>query len=277
MRKKNHHFVSTYDKINPRENPKNDVKDICFKTKLYTIDSSEREERESIENFYANTIEGDYNEFYGIITDEQKIKITKKERELIILTIINLNLRNLYWFKVLNNFWTEIIKSHDIPNPVNVYGENGDVILPFEDQSLDKINSYHKMENKQAFIKEHLRQTINLTKSHMNDIIFVDKNPSNTGFITSDRPVICTSVAGSFNMPINKDYLLTIMPNKENIEYNTKKIIRNNPFIDARIFNLMQYENAERFIIGFDLDDIRFWKKKTTDVVIFIISFRLLP
>jgi hypothetical protein len=53
--KNDHYFVSTLDKIDNCEEIKNDTKNICFKTKLYTIDSSKREDRESIENFYGYT------------------------------------------------------------------------------------------------------------------------------------------------------------------------------------------------------------------------------
>ncbi len=254
--KKNRDFVSTYDKIENREEIKNDVKNICFKTKLYTVNSSKREERESIENFYANTIEKDYNKFYDLITDDNKVCISPQERELIILTIINLYLRNLYWFKVFNDFWTNLIKSHKHSNPVNIYSENGEILFPFETQNMNEIIATHKKENKQAFIQKHLKLTINLVKSHFSDIIFVDTNKSDTGFITSDRPVICTNISGSFRLPINKDYLLIIMPNTENVDYNPNIIIRNNPFINSRTRNLMQYENAERYIIGFDLKDI---------------------
>lgn len=259
--KKTHYFVSTFDKINSRENNNEDVKNICFKTKLYTVDSPERERRESIENFYANSVESDYSNVFKILTNERKVTVTKNERELIILTIINLHLRNLVWLKTINDFWTGIIENHNVSNPVNIYNENGDILFPFETQSVEKIISEHKIQNRQAFINEHLRLTINLTKSHFNDIIFVDRNPSMAGFITSDRPVICTNISESFRLPISKDYYLTIMPNKENVEYDTANIVRNNPFIDARTLNIMQYENAERLIIGNNLDDIRLAKE----------------
>jgi hypothetical protein len=203
------------------------------------------------------TQEKDYNKFYELITNENKIQISLEERELIIITIISLHLRNLYWFRVINNFWADLIKRFDNSNPVDIYNEDDKILFPFEMKSVDEIILDHKKENKQVFIREHLRLTLNLIKSHLNDIIFVDKNQSNTAFITSDRPVICDNIAGSFRLPINKDYFLTIMPNKEKIDYDLRNIIRNDPFIDARIFNIMQYENAERFIIGYNLNEIR--------------------
>lgn len=257
---KKHHFVSTYDKITSRENNEEDVKTICFKTKLYTIDSPVREKRESIENFYANTIERDYNDIFNILTDENKLTISKEEREKIILTVINLHLRNLYWFKLLSDFWTQTIKVYNVPNPVNVYKESGDVLFPYETQNVDKIISDQKLQNKQAFIKQHLQLTLNLTKSHFNDIIFVNKSCTNTKYITSDRPVICDKISESFRLPISKDYYLTIMPNAQSIRYNTENIIRNSPPINPRLLNIMQFENAERLIIGNDLREIKLAK-----------------
>ncbi len=176
---------------------------------------------------------------------------------MIILTVINLHLRNLFWFKTLNDFWTGIIKKHNVSNPVNIYNENGDVLFPFETQSVEEIISDHKLQNKQAFIKVHLKLSINLTKAHLNDFIIVDRNHSNTGYITSDRPVICINVSESFHLPISKDYYLTVIPNRENIEYNTKNILRNDALIDSRKLNLQQYENAERLVIGSNLNDLR--------------------
>ncbi len=255
--KKKHYFVSTYDKNENIENSKNDVKNICFKSKLYTIDSSKREKRESIENFYAETIENDYNRFYNIITNDKKIKISIEERGLIITTIINLHLRNFFWVKAINDFWTDLIKGYDISNSVSIYGENGEVFFPLEEQRVEKVISTHKEGNKQIFIKEHLQKTLNLSKSHCNDIIFVDKVTNDIGFVTSDRPVICTNISGSFSLPIDRNYILTVMPNKEKADYNPENIIRNNPFIDSKIFNLMQYENAMRHIIGFNLNEIK--------------------
>lgn len=254
---KEHFFVSSYDKISKKENNDVDVKNICFKTKLYTIDSPEREKRELIENFYANTIESDYNNIFNILIDGSKVTVTKAEREKIILTVINLHLRNFYWFKLLSDFWTELIKMHDAPNNTNIYSEDGEVLFPYETQSVDQIISDHKMHNKQAFIREHLRLTVNLTKSHFDDIIFVNKNCTNIGYITSDRPVICDKISDSFRLPISKDYYLTIMSNAQHVRYNTENVIRNCPPIDPRLLNLMQFENAERLIIGNNLREIK--------------------
>jgi hypothetical protein len=153
-----------------------------------------------------------------------------------------------------------MIKKHDVPNSVNVYKENGDVLLPFETQNVDKIISDQKLQNKQAFIKQHLRLTLNLTKSHFNDIIFVNKNISSTKYITSDRPVICDKISESFRLPINKDYYLTIVPNTQDISYNPEKVIRDCPPIDPRLLNIMQFENAERLVIGNDLREIKLAK-----------------
>jgi len=258
---KEHFFVSTYDKERDVEEVHIDVENICFKTKLYTLDSSSREKRESIENFYASTIESDYNKFYEIITKDEITNISLEERELIIITIINMHLRNLFWFKALDDFWRRIIEDHDYSIPTNIYTEDGDILFPFETSSVDEIIAENKKKNRDAFIHEHLRLTINLVRSHFSDIIFVDSDRSNTGFITSDRPVICTSIADSFRMPVDSNYILTIVPNKNNEEYDLGKIVRNNPFINARTFNIMSYETAQRYVISNDINNIRIAKE----------------
>ncbi|MEI6823594.1 MAG: DUF4238 domain-containing protein [Bacteroidota bacterium] len=258
---KDHYYVSTFDKIDEREESKTDIEKICLKKKLYTIDSDKRQERESIENLYANTIESDYPKFYNIITDEKKFNISKEERGLIILTIINLQLRNPYLLNSINDFWMHLINTYNYPDPLNVFTEKGKILFPFETKSIDEIITDNKKENKQFFINEHLKLTFNLVKSHFNDIIFVDTDKSDVGFITSDRPVLCNDIASPFRLPINRNFMLTIMPNKENIKYDISKIIRNNPFINARTFNILQYENATRQIIGLNLDDINLSKQ----------------
>jgi hypothetical protein len=258
---KEHFFISTYDKIRMCENPDDEVEKICFKSKLYTVNSPLIEERESIENLYSETIEADYNKFYNIITNEKITKITTKERRLIILTIINLHLRNLYWFKALNELWADFIKAQHTSHPINIYDEAGDILFPFEDKSLEQILAEDKTSNKQAFIYEHMQLSINLTDSHINDLILVDRNNTGFPFITSDRPVICNDISSSFRLPINKDYMLTILPNSTNEEYDTSNIVRNSSLVKSDIFNILQYENAERIIIGSELKSLQQAKK----------------
>jgi hypothetical protein len=259
--KKIHFFVSTYDKLDSSELYKNNVERICQKTKLYTVESCDPKRRESVENLYATTIERDYNKFYKLITNEKITNISLEERELIIITIISLYLRNVFWFNKFNDFWTDLIKRHDSPAPSNVYSENGEILFPFETKTMDEIISSQKNENKQAFIQEHLQLTINLVKSHFNDIIIVDSNKSKIEFITSDRPVIGTTVASSFMLPIDSNYLVRIIPISENIGNNFQKIIRNFPItFNPRQYNVFQYENAERLVIGKNMNDIRLSK-----------------
>jgi hypothetical protein len=98
-------------------------------------------------------------------------------------------------------------------------------------------------------------------------MICVDPDKSQTGFITSDKPVIYSSIASSFKLPINNDYILIIMPLTEDVEYNPQKIIRNNPFTNARLFNVFQYENAERLVIGANINDIRLSKEDYLEAI----------
>jgi hypothetical protein len=138
---RDHFYVSSFDKIDNREEIKSDIENICFKTKLYTLESIDLKKRESIENFFANTIESDYNRFYDIITNDNLVDISQEERELIIFTIIHLHTRNHYWFKIINDSWTHHIKSYDFSDLINVYTENGEILFPFKTQSVEEIIS----------------------------------------------------------------------------------------------------------------------------------------
>jgi len=260
--KKKNYFVSTYDKIEQTESQKTSIEKICVKSKLYTLKGNTKEDRERIENYYAGSFEKDYNRFYHIINDEEKIQISLDERALIIATVIHLYARNVFWLNAFNELWTRMVRSFESPNPRNVYDENGNLLFPFEAKSTEEIVNDEKKATQQTYLTNHLEMTRNLIKSHSFDSIFVYKDKSDNNLITSDRPVISPSVAGPFILPINKGTLLCIMPPKENTKYDLMTIARGNNEIFSDIMshlsidmmNSCQYENANRIIIGHDIE-----------------------
>lgn len=258
------HFVYVYDKV---ENKLYDtpVNNICAKNYLYSLNSVDPQERESIENFYGNFLESAYNDFFRLVTNNSKVTISAKERELIVGTIISLHLRNFYWLKTFQDAWAYFVRSADLGTKADVHDERGKVLYPFSTMDADAIIENSKEDNKQTFIRVHLKKSIEWFQYHNNDLIMIDKIG---GLVTSDMPVIGLKKYDSLRVPVNKDYIVTLIPKEEGMEYSLNSIVRNNTFLGADFYNLMQFDNAMRLIISDDqsiLVDLKLKYDKTTN------------
>jgi hypothetical protein len=253
---KKEYFVSSFDKIDNKEKNKINVSEICAKKKFYTIESSNIKVRESIENFYADTIEKDYDTFYNLLINSQINSITLQERELIIGTIVNLHLRNYFWLKIFNGFWTSLIEKY--PDGFNdvVYDEKDNVLFDFSSKTREQIIDKNKQDNKQRFIKSHLEQTIKWTKYHFHDYIIVESAPDNAMYLTSDKPVIGGTINSSLRLTLDSKHMLTLIPANSHMDFNDTKVFRKIDSVQPEYSNIMNFENAERFVIGFDLNNI---------------------
>jgi hypothetical protein len=200
--KKDKYFVAIYDKIDKELKGQINVRDICAKKKLYTIDSSDIRVRESIENFYSETLENDYNKFYNIITNPQKDILNLKERELIITSVVNLHLRNYFWLKLFNDFWISVINRYPEGFSEKVFDEKNRLLLDFSSKTRNQIIDKERKSNKQLFIKSHLEHTLKWTKYHFHDLIIVDTAPDNSIYITSDKPVIAGKINDSLRIKL---------------------------------------------------------------------------
>lgn len=256
-RGKKNFFVSIFDKIQNEENLAINIKDICAKNRLYTIDSQNLLERDRIENFYADTFERDYNKFYNILTNSSQENITIEERELIICTVVNLHLRNYFWYKKLNQFWDKLIDRFSDGGNDIVFDENHNILFDFSSQSKDEIKDDNRLKNKLSFIKSQLEQTEKWTKFHFNDVIIVESIVNRKDrLITSDRPVITSSINSSLRLPLDSKNMLTLNPKINEFKNNMSQIYRMEAQNPAIIYNTMAYEMAERLIIGYDINDI---------------------
>src|ERR1035437_7367321 len=132
------YFVSAYDKIKDHQ-INIDVADICAKNRLYTIDSDNINERESIEIFYAMTLEKDYNKFYNIIVNPEIKTITIDQRELIITSVVSLHLRNYFWLNLANQFWSSKIEKYHEDFCEKVYDEHNNLLFDFSQESRSQI------------------------------------------------------------------------------------------------------------------------------------------
>jgi hypothetical protein len=255
-RKKNY-FVSAFDKSDNDSKNKISVKDICAKKRLYTVDSPNINVRESIENFYANTIEKDYNKFYDLLTKSSVDKITLKERELIVSTMVNLHLRNYFWLKIFNDFWTSVINKYPEGFTEKIYDEDNNILFDFSSQTRGQVIDESKKSNKQVFIKSHLEQTVKWTKYHYHDFIIVDKIPNEKDrYITSDKPVIGGTINSSLRLTLDSKHMLTLISPQADIPSRDDQIHRQSTIVHPDEINIMHYENSERLVIGYDLKDL---------------------
>lgn len=254
------YFIYAYDKKTNNQLSIN-IADICAKNELYTIDSENIHERESIENFYSNTLEKDYNKFYNIIVDPEIKTITNDQRELIITSIVNLHLRNYFWLNVSNQFWSSKIEKYPEEFCEKVYDEHNNLLFDFSQETRSQIIKTDEQKNNQAFIWTHLELTLKWTEFHFHDLIIVDSAPGDSIYITSDKPVIVHTRFNSLRLPIDAKHMITLLPSNSINEENDSKILRKIDFFNPDDTNIMQYENAERFVIGSDPNIIQ--KAKT--------------
>jgi hypothetical protein len=260
---KNKFFVSAFDKSTDESHQKINIAEICAKKKLYTIDSPNIDEREYVENLYADTFEKDYNTFYELITDSTKEIITNIERELIIGTVAHLHLRNYFWYKTLNGFFEKIIDRFDDNFKEKVYDENGYVLFDFSNYNKDQIRADSQRSNKQVFIKSQLKQTVDWTKYHFHDVIVVERiSNDHQRYITGDRPVISTGLDSSLRLTLDSKHMLSLIPTRPDFESVDSQIFRGQAIIPPDMINIMCYENSERMVIGHDIKDIQDAKNK---------------
>lgn len=267
---KKNYFVTAYDKIENKRIDKIEVGDLCAKKKLYTLESDERAERESVENLYAETFDKEFKKVYELITDKNKIKINLQERELIISWIVSMHLRNYLWLKAFNDFSSKhiesIIERYGEGFNEKVYWENGEVLYDFENKSKDEIIKIKKQKNKQSYIHLHLREIITWTKFHFHDLIIVESSSLNENFITSDRPVICENGLGSLRIAIDSNHLVTLQPKIKVEAVGESSIERTTCTMDPNFLNSLQYDNSSRHIIAQDSNSLILAKEKYTEV-----------
>ena len=84
---------------------------ICLEKDLYTLPGETEEQKMLIEKFYSENYETYYNEVYSILTDTNKKKLTEKERELIISTVVTMFYRTTKWINQHNAFFNRVLES----------------------------------------------------------------------------------------------------------------------------------------------------------------------
>lgn len=243
------------------------VANVCVENHLYTLPGDTLEERMLIEKFYSENLETHYSKIYSLLTDPNKKTITDAERELIISTVVTMFYRTTKWITQHNNFFDRVFDS-----AYNLAIQNGYDYFTFESQkvsiagkTLQELQKEFRFDSKPSLIIIQLEVALNLIKlrSARDGIMIVKLMDEDCEFITSDNPVIYSSVNGKqlapfdaeniLQLPLDKKHTLLLMPYADD---ETKYIIsRSNRsghmcYTQKLTSNYSQFLSADKFILG---------------------------
>lgn len=245
------------------------ITNVALQNHFYSLKGETVEERQIIEKFYADNIEGDYNEVYQILVDPKKVKISDEERVKIILTILSLYYRNPIWVNKHNIVWESALKESyrmlDHPDcKERKIGMPDGTDLDCEGKSLEEVLEEVRKEHHQIYIMEHLKYTFSLVNARLKDNITVIKLGDDKEFITSDNPVIMTNIHNPnivpFNvenfikLPIDSKHQLVIAPQSlaftDDANIFRRTDTGNISYMERMIMNSQQYNNSINQIFG---------------------------
>lgn len=259
------YFIDTLFKDNIQSPIKSiNIKNVCLKKNLYTLDGDTKEERQLLEDFYSDEIESKYNDIYSILTDPVKKMVSIEERDLIIATVITMFYRTIKWITSHNTFMDMVIR-----RAYDLCIQSGNDYFKFEDKKIsikgktpeDLIDDYVK-EVRQTQILTQINAAFRLKKLRvLNDGIFVVKiDYPELEFVTSDHPVhyynpdtnrpIPFDFTNILSLPLDSKHILYLMPYKA-----SNLIVRANYDSQVAILerissNSNQFHNSEKFILG---------------------------
>ena len=242
------------------------VSNICVRKYLYNLPGETEDERQTIEKFYSQNIENDYNSIYEILNKPQLIKISLAQRELIITTVITLLFRNPFLLDRLNEIWTETInRLYNLAErtPSRSFGID-DRTINIDRTSKKEFIEINNNENQQIFNISHIRLALRLIELRINDCISITEIEDNHEYITSDNPVTVTNtqtrLTGQFDptnylhLPINAKRCIVIYPISTK-DFDSDKIYRrkvkgNSALLDTILENRLQHYYSDKFLIG---------------------------
>lgn len=204
------------------------IRDICVDTNLYTIPNTEGEEQYKIEKFYAEHIDSVYPDVYELLINPAISKISKLQREQIIMTSMSLFFRTPKFLN-FNELKTNAILNYAVKKHTNSEGfikfKLRDYDFNFHISNIEDVRRQLKLKNKLTFLKEHLEDWHKFVLFKSNSALSVYHIYEEFDLITSDNPVIMHSIIGNpfslfdptnmISLPIDNKHFLTIFPNTE--------------------------------------------------------------
>lgn len=193
------------------------ISNICQKSNLYISKAFDnKDDNEFIEKVvYSKNIEPDYNDAYKLLVNPQKNTLTHDERELIMISILSMYYRhfdNLSKKDIIDESDIKAISEFLLAKGKKTEYGNENLNLDFKNPS--EIIRKVKDANKENFIIDHLRKSLELIKQRLNDSICVVRLKDEFSLISSDRPFYFNNYFGflSFCLPIDKNHLVLISP-----------------------------------------------------------------
>ncbi|HBX67608.1 MAG TPA: hypothetical protein DEG32_16170 [Balneolaceae bacterium] len=266
IKRKKNYKINALNKEDPSKIIFPSVNQVCVVNDLYTLTGETEEERQAIENFYSYELEAKYDEVYNILTDPTKKEITDDENDLIIKTVITLLYRNYKWISVFNSFLERVFEDaiqlcqSEGKDSFNFLGRN----LTIHEKNASDLTKEHFQRNRESQVLTQLKVAYRLYEVRKKSGLFVTQlSDQDSSFLTSDNPVIISSSHKEFvvpfdpenvlMLPLDKDFLLYIMPLSDIIRVNyiardTKKGTLAK--MEALSSNFQQLQNCERFIFG---------------------------
>jgi len=238
------------------------IRNICSENYFYTIPDATAKNKNLIEKYYSQNIDSLYPEIQNIICNDSKTEINNDERIKIINGILNLYFRTPRFLKYYENHINALVKAFDdyylgITERHKI--EFFDKIIDFQQVDYDKFKKSISDKTKQLFLSQHIKLFNDFVEYKKNDGIGISKIEDDSEYITSDNPVIIRNPSGTAKnifalsnvimLPINKKYLITIIPKAE--QSMAGKFLRiSASFDDVVGVNDDIERNSEKWIIG---------------------------
>lgn len=252
-------------KLKTDEQPKEKligIRNICVDKNIYTLPEDAGSDKYALEKYYASEIDGVYPEIYQLLTDVKVTQITDEQRRNIILTTMSLFFRtpkflNLNKQRIDRLLDMSVARFMDKEQRVRVQ-LNGHQ-LDFHIDELEEVRSQLYVDNKLAFLKQHLHDLHGFVEFKMNAGLSVITVEGEIDLITSDNPVEMHSIynhtfdpfdpTNIIQLPLDNRHYLIIYPN-------TEEVIKEMVFRSSRDFyfvltsNHNCEKNAEDWILG---------------------------
>lgn len=264
----NEFHIGVLDKQNGKIFNSN-TKKICIKNDLYLLQSSSENQRQLIEKLYDELFESRYNSLYKILVDDNRNMITLEERYSIISFVVSLFYRNIFWNVGYNKLIDQTLSS--AYKRSKAAGKDsfffGEQEVSIAGKSLEQLQKENREMDREMIALKAIQKIFELTRIRLkNDVIVVVKTEDL--MVTSDNPVIVLGgnaieisipfdLNNTLSLPVDDFHLLQLRPWAVKLDSDLT-MLRRIPKIPiytsyiAKSNNQLQYQQAERFVLGSD-------------------------
>ena len=247
---------------------KANIKNIALEKELYTLPGETVQQKMAIEKFYSDEIETHYDTIYGILTDPEKIKITDRERRLIISTVVTMYYRTTKWVNASRDLMGRAFKmAFQLceQTGTDTFLFDG-VELSIKGKTLEEFTKDFNLKRQPGMVMTQLEVALNLIelriKSDTISVIKIDKE--NLKLVTSDNPVIATNnpenkrlmpfdPSNILKLPLDSKHILMLMPDcPKDLQNRVFRRVSKSPFAELEKLTSThsQMANSERFMFG---------------------------